>query len=97
MLLLRGAPDFRRDQTAIEAMLKDLALGLPELNIPGPITFSMGRAVYPDDAQTADGLLCHADAAMYIEKEHARAKGDHGPQTSPASCNNNASGSAGHT
>ncbi|NCB23523.1 MAG: sensor domain-containing diguanylate cyclase [Deltaproteobacteria bacterium] len=97
VLLLRGAPDFQRDYAAIEAMLKDLALGLPELNIPGPITFSMGRAVYPDDAQTADGLLCHADTAMYIEKEHARAQGDHSPQTSPACCSNTASCSAGHT
>jgi diguanylate cyclase (GGDEF)-like protein len=97
VLLLRGAPDSRRDQAAIEAMLRDLALGLPELNIPGPFTFSMGRAVYPDDAQTADGLLCHADAAMYIEKEHARAQDDHGPQTSPACCSNTASDSAGHT
>ena len=75
VLLLRGAPDPRRDQAAIEAILRDLAQGLPELNIPGPITFSMGKAVYPDNAQTADGLLCHADAAMYIEKQHARGQG----------------------
>ena len=97
VLLLRGAPDSRRDQAAIEAMLRDLAQGLPELNIPGPITFSMGKAVYPDNAQTADGLLCHADAAMYIEKEHARAQGDHSPKTSPACCNSTTSDSAGHT
>ena len=96
VLLLRGAPDSRRDQAAIEAMLRDLAQGLPELNIPGPITFSMGKAVYPDNAQTADGLLCHADAAMYIEKEHARAH-DHSPKTSPACCNSTTSDSAGHT
>ncbi len=96
VLLLRGAPDSRRDQAATEALLRDLAQGLPELNIPGPITFSMGKAVYPDNAQTADGLLCHADAAMYIEKEHARAH-DHSPKTSPACCNSTTSDSAGHT
>lgn len=73
VLLLKGSPNPQRDKAAFEAMLRDLAHGLPELNIPGPITFSMGRAVYPVDAQTADGLLCYADAAMYIEKEHARA------------------------
>ena len=73
VLLLKGSPDPQRDKAAFEAILKDLAHGLPELNIPGPITFSMGRAVYPTDAQTADGLLSCADAAMYIEKEHAKA------------------------
>lgn len=75
VLLLNGAPDPRRDQAALEAMHEDLVHGLPELNIPGPITFSMGKAVYPDDAQTADGLLSCADAAMYIEKEHTKAHG----------------------
>ena len=73
VLLLAGAADTQRDQILFDAVRKDLARGVPELNIPGPITFSLGRAVYPEDAQTADGLLCYADAAMYIEKEHARA------------------------
>ena len=73
MLLLAGAADSQRDHAIFEAVRRDLARGVPELNITGPITFSMGRAVYPEDAQTADGLLCYADAAMYIEKEHARA------------------------
>ena len=73
VLLLTGAPNTQRDQAIFEAVRRDLARGVPELNIPGPITFSMGRAVYPEDAQTADGLLCCADTAMYIEKEHARA------------------------
>ena len=75
VLLLAGAADTQRDQILFDAVRKDLARGVPELNIPGPITFSLGRAVYPEDAQTADGLLCFADTAMYIEKEHARAMG----------------------
>ena len=75
VLLLAGAADTQRDKILFDAVRKDLARGVPELNIPGPITFSLGRAVYPEDAQTADGLLCFADTAMYIEKEHARAMG----------------------
>ncbi len=75
VLLLAGAADTQRDQILFDAVRKDLARGVPELNIPGPITFSLGRAVYPEDAQTADRLLCFADTAMYIEKEHARAMG----------------------
>ena len=73
ILLLNSAPDARRDHKAFEGMRRDMAHKLPALDISGPITFSMGRAVYPDDALTANGLLSHADAAMYIEKEHAKA------------------------
>lgn len=75
ILLLNGSPDLQRDSAAFEAMRKTLAMGLPELQIAGPITFSMGRAVYPDDADTTDALLSCADAAMYLEKERARAHG----------------------
>ena len=75
ILLFNGSPDPRRDQVAFDAMRRDLAQGLPTMNVPGPITFSMGRAVYPDDANSADGLLSCADAAMYLEKERARTHG----------------------
>ena len=68
VLLLNGSSDPQRDQATFDAMRRDLAQGLPMLKIPGPITFSMGRALYPDDAHTADGLLSCADAAMYLEK-----------------------------
>ena len=77
ILLLNSAPDARRDHKAFEGMRRDIAHRLPALGIAGPITFSMGRAVYPDDALTADGLLSHADAAMYIEKEHTKAQSQH--------------------
>ena len=56
-------------------MRADLSEGLPELNIPGPITFSMGSAVYPDGAVTVDSLLSCADTAMYQDKERAKALG----------------------
>jgi diguanylate cyclase (GGDEF) domain len=72
ILLLSGPPVSKRDEVAFDCMRKALANGLPSQKIPGPITFSMGRAVYPDDAQTADALLSCADAAMYQEKERAK-------------------------
>lgn len=72
ILLLSGPPVSQRDEVAFGGMCKALANGLPAQKIPGPITFSMGRAVYPDDAQTADALLSCADAAMYQEKERAK-------------------------
>ena len=75
VLLLNGSSDPQRDQATFDAMRRDLAQGLPALKIPGPITFSMGRALYPDDAHTADGLLSCADAAMYLEKQRAKAQG----------------------
>ena len=74
ILLLNGAPDPERDNAAFGAMRKELSQGLPAHNIPGPITFSMGRAVFPDDAQTADGLLACADSGMYLEKARAKAR-----------------------
>lgn len=75
VLLLNGPPAQQRDATAFARMRADLADGLPELNVPGPITFSMGCAVYPDAALTVDALLSCADAAMYQDKERAKALG----------------------
>ena len=73
VLLLTGPPAEERDKAAFTRMRADLAKGLPELNIPGPITFSMGSAVYPDAALTVDALLSCADTAMYQDKERAKA------------------------
>ena len=73
VLLLTGPPAEERYKAAFTRMRADLAKGLPELNIPGPITFSMGSAVYPDAALTVDALLSCADTAMYQDKERAKA------------------------
>lgn len=75
VLLLNGNPSRERDKAAFARMRADLAKGLPELNIPGPFTFSMGSAVYPDSALTVDALLSCADTAMYQDKERAKALG----------------------
>jgi len=36
------------------------------------ITSSIGISIFPDDATTADDLIQHADAAMYLAKEQGR-------------------------
>ena len=75
VMLLNGPPAQERDKAAFDRMRTDLVQGLPELNIPGPITFSMGSAVYPDEAVTVDALLSCADTAMYQDKDRAKAQG----------------------
>ncbi|MFT4301307.1 MAG: sensor domain-containing diguanylate cyclase [Desulfovibrio sp.] len=50
----------------------DLAKGLPSEGPNMPISFSVGKAEYPDDGQTLDELLSRADKAMYQDKEHSR-------------------------
>ena len=73
VLLLNGPPAHEQDAAAFARVREDMADGLPDLNVPGPITFSIGSAVYPDAALTADALLSCADAAMYQDKERAKA------------------------
>lgn len=73
VLLLNGPPSRERDAAAFARMRADLAGGLPDMDVPGPITFSMGSAVYPDAALTVDALLSHADTAMYQDKQRAKA------------------------
>lgn len=75
VLLLNGPPAQDRDEAALARMRADLANGLPDLNVPGPITFSIGSAIYPDTALTADALLSCADAAMYHDKQRTRSLG----------------------
>ena len=40
---------------------------------PLPVTPSIGIALYPGDAGTPEGLVRHADAAMYLAKSRGRA------------------------
>jgi diguanylate cyclase (GGDEF)-like protein len=47
----------------------DIPFTVGEYTLEG--SASVGIAIYPDDATTADGLLSTADAAMYLAK-HSR-------------------------
>ena len=38
----------------------------------GSVTISVGVATFPDDAQTAQELIEHADKGLYYAKEHGR-------------------------
>ena len=49
-----------------------LAKGLPGEGPYEPISFSVGKAEYPEDGQTFDDVLSRADKAMYQDKERYR-------------------------
>jgi diguanylate cyclase (GGDEF)-like protein len=49
--------------------------------VPFEVGASIGKAVFPDDGTTADGLLRAADLAMYREKREHAASGDQGDST----------------
>jgi diguanylate cyclase (GGDEF)-like protein/PAS domain S-box-containing protein len=52
----------------LEALLPPVQLG----SKPVPVSASIGVSVYPDNATDIDGLLKHADAAMYQAKQAGR-------------------------
>ena len=45
---------------------------------PLELRASVGRAVWPEDADELEALMRHADAAMYRAKRAARARGADG-------------------
>lgn len=66
---LDGAEDARLSVTKLLAALsKPYQIGARELCAP----VSIGVSIYPDDADAADTLISHADAAMYYAKENGR-------------------------
>ncbi len=72
VLLINGERDPDAVALVLERMLADIS---QPWSIPqGDFTFtcSMGVALYPDDGQTAETLLKHADSAMYRAKETGR-------------------------
>ncbi len=67
--------DFERSEVPALVMTKVLADLMRPMVIRGHevvITASVGIAVYPDDGQTGDVLLRHADSAMYHAKKRGR-------------------------
>jgi len=72
VLLINGERSPDTIAAVLERMLEDISRpwSIPE----GDFTFtcSMGVALYPDDGDTAETLLKHADSAMYRAKETGR-------------------------
>lgn len=69
-------PETEADQAAhrAEELLRDFAA--TPFHVEGhelTVTPSIGIAMFPDDAEDADSLIRHADAAMYHAKEQGRA------------------------
>lgn len=78
-----------RDATEIRTALERLHSGLTEPFDLGVCTlgqqFSIGLAIYPDDADTADALLHHADLSMYGGRSKRRTSSEAPkPATPPA-------------
>ena len=69
------ASDLRSDEDAEQLARKLLDAFRDRLDIPGHeavITPSIGVALYPEDDSDAEGLLRHADSAMYQAKQAGR-------------------------
>jgi diguanylate cyclase (GGDEF)-like protein len=64
-------PGAGRDEARLVANRLVKALGNRKLGVDGKVlrlSISVGAAVYPDDAATADDLLAKADEALYVSK-----------------------------
>lgn len=72
VLLINGEREPDSVAGVLERMLEDISQ--PWSSPQGDFTFtcSMGVALYPDDGDTAETLLKHADSAMYRAKETGR-------------------------
>lgn len=72
VLLINGQRDPNDVALILERMLADISLpwSIPQGDFS--FTCSMGVALYPDDGDTAETLLKHADSAMYRAKEKGR-------------------------
>ncbi len=55
-----------------ESLMKMLEIELAREGFEDVVTLSIGAAVYPDDADTAESLLVQADKALYLAKEQGR-------------------------
>jgi diguanylate cyclase (GGDEF)-like protein len=72
VLLINGQRDPNDVALILERMLADISQpwSIPQGDFS--FTCSMGVALYPDDGDTAETLLKHADSAMYRAKEKGR-------------------------
>ena len=55
-----------------ESLMKMLEMELQAEGFDTIVTLSIGAAIYPDDADTAESLLMQADKALYLAKDQGR-------------------------
>lgn len=71
-ILLDGPTDAAHAAAVAQKVLLSLGRPLPLGSHEVFVGASIGIAAYPDDGRTAEELLNHADAAMYLAKERGR-------------------------
>ena len=72
VLLINGQGDPESIAVMLERMLSDISQPWTISQGDFNVTCSMGVALYPDDGESAQALLKHADSAMYRAKDKGR-------------------------
>ncbi len=72
VLVLRGGPEDHLTTQVIERLMKNVCQPVTIDGHELRVTCSIGIATYPVDGYSAEELMHHADAAMYLAKESGR-------------------------
>ena len=72
VLVLRGGPEDHLTTQVIERLMKNVCQPVTIDGHELRVTCSIGIATYPVDGRSAEELMHHADAAMYMAKESGR-------------------------
>ncbi len=77
-VLLENVEDPQTVDQIAHKILQALAAPFPALQgLSGAFSASVGASLYPDDAASAEGLLKHADIAMYASKSAGKGRLSH--------------------
>lgn len=71
-VILQGLNNVEHVERVAEKILKNLATPFHVSNHTAHLSASIGIALFPQDADTTDGLIKNADQAMYISKNAGR-------------------------
>ncbi|MDH5785665.1 MAG: EAL domain-containing protein [Chromatiales bacterium] len=72
VVLLPDIQHYSHLRDVAHALMHKLEYELEAENVEGMITLSIGGAIYPDDADSAESLLVQADKALYFAKDQGR-------------------------